>query len=74
MYRSKLGTLVAILATVAGFSAFAAGAEAQISGTIGGDIVDNDPAHGLGDPTITLTNGNAAFQWLSGEANPRLAR
>jgi hypothetical protein len=48
MYRSKLGTMVAILATAAGFSALAGPAEAQISGTIGGDIVDN---------------GNVAFQW-----------
>ena len=39
MYPSKLGTMVAILATAAGFSALAGTAEAQISGTIGGDIV-----------------------------------
>ena len=54
MRLSKLGTMVAILATAAGFSALAGRAEAQISGTIGGDIVDNDPLQVLGDPGITL--------------------
>jgi hypothetical protein len=49
MYRSKLVTMVATLAIAAGFSALAATAEAQISGTIGGDVVDNDALQVLGD-------------------------
>ena len=49
MYPSKLGTMVAILATAAGFSAFAGSAEAQISGTIGGDVVDRDALQALGN-------------------------
>ena len=72
MYLSKLGTMVAILATAAGFSALAGRAEAQISGTIGGDIVDNDPLQVLGDPTITLTDGNVAFQSGHGKITARL--
>jgi hypothetical protein len=50
MYPSKLGTMVAILATAAGFSALAGSAEAQISGTIGGDVFDKDApqVRGLG--------------------------
>jgi len=40
MYRSKLATTVAILATAAGFWALAGTAQAQISGSIGGDYVD----------------------------------
>ncbi len=45
MSPSKLGTIVAILATTAGFSALAGSAQAQISGTIGGDFVDAPPVH-----------------------------
>ena len=43
MHPSKLGTMLAILVTVAGFSASAGSADAQISGTIGGDVVAHDP-------------------------------
>ena len=45
MYR-KLSTALAILATTAGVSALASSAQAQISGTIGGDVVDNDSVRG----------------------------
>ena len=40
MYPSKLGATVAILATAAGFAALAGIAEAQISGSTGGNVVD----------------------------------
>ncbi len=56
MYPSKLGTMVAILATVAGFSALAASADAQISGTIGGDFVDNDNGVAVGGPVFGATH------------------
>jgi hypothetical protein len=55
MSPSKLGTMVAILATAAGFSAHAGRAEAQISGTIGGDIIAKDPLQVLG--TIHVVGG-----------------
>jgi len=45
MHLSKMGTTVAILATTAAFSALAGGAQAQISGTTGGDFVDAPPVH-----------------------------
>jgi hypothetical protein len=51
MYRS---TLFAMLATAAVFSALGGTAHAQISGTIGGDIVACDPLHVFGDPFFTL--------------------
>ncbi|MDA0158733.1 hypothetical protein OM076_00535 [Solirubrobacter ginsenosidimutans] len=63
MYPSKLGTTVAILAATAGFSALVDSAHAQISGTIGGDVVDNGACQVLGDRSIALTDGNMAFQW-----------
>ena len=62
MYAAKLGTMVAILATAAGFSALADTAHAQISGTIGGDLVDNDALQMLCDLRITLADGNAVIQ------------
>jgi hypothetical protein len=43
MYVSHLGRLVVILATVAGFSAFAGSADAQITGSTGGNVVGHDP-------------------------------
>ncbi len=43
MYPSRLGRLIAILATMAGFSAFAGSAYAQIPASTGGDVVDHDP-------------------------------
>jgi hypothetical protein len=69
MYAAKLGTMVAILATAAGFSAFAGSAQAQISGTIGGDVVDNDALQVNGDPDISLIDGNVAFEWNRGETS-----
>jgi hypothetical protein len=61
MHPSKLGTLVAILATAAGFSALAPTAEAQISGSTGGNVVAKHPAPVLGDPILWLTDGNAVL-------------
>ncbi len=72
MYPSKLGTTVAILAVTAGFSALVDSAHAQISGTIGGDVVDNGACQVLGDRSIALTDGNMAFQWGRGETTSRL--
>ena len=69
MSRSQLGTLVAILATVANVSALAAGAHAQIPASTGGDVVSHDPLPLPGDPTITLTHGYVAFQWGCDETN-----
>ena len=57
MSRSKLGTIVAIVATAAGFSALAGSAQAQISGSIGGDVVAKDPV------SVPLAHGGGAFQW-----------
>jgi hypothetical protein len=71
MYR-KLTTALAVLATTAGVSALASSAQAQISGTIGGDVVDNDALQVSGDPDISLVDGNVAFQWGSGETSSRL--
>ena len=59
MHLSTLGTRVAILATAAGFSALAATAEAQISGSTGGNVVAKHPAPILTDPILWLTDGNA---------------
>jgi hypothetical protein len=61
MHPSKLGTLVAILATAAGLSALATTAEAQISGSTGGNVVAKHPAPRLGDPILWLTDGNAVL-------------
>jgi hypothetical protein len=63
--------MAAILATAAGFSALAGKAQAQSSGSIGGDVGDNDPVKVLGDPNITLTDGNVAFQSGIGKTNSR---
>ena len=63
MYTSKLGTMVAILAAAAGFSALAGTAEAQISGTIGGDVVAKHPVPTFDDPFFFPTNGIVAAQW-----------
>jgi len=52
MYRSKLATMVAVVATAAGFSALAATADAQISGSIGGDYVGNDHGTAVGGPVF----------------------
>jgi hypothetical protein len=62
MHPSKLRAMVAILATVAGFSAFAVTAEAQISGSTGGNVVVKHPAPVLGDPILWLTDGNAVIR------------
>ena len=57
MSPSKRGTLVAFLATAAGFSAFAGSAHAQISGSIGGDVVAKVPV------SVPPAHGGGAFQW-----------
>jgi hypothetical protein len=71
MYR-KLTTALTVLATTAGVSALASSAQAQISGTIGGDVVDNDALQVSGDPDISLTDGNVAFRWGGGMTSSRL--
>jgi hypothetical protein len=71
MYR-KLSAALAILAATAGVSVLAGSAQAQISGTIGGDVVDNDALQVSGDPDVTLDDGNVAFQWGSGKTSSRL--
>jgi hypothetical protein len=48
MHRSRLATVVAILVTAAGSAALETGADAQISGSIGGDVVDHHALPGLG--------------------------
>jgi hypothetical protein len=58
MYASKLA---AILVAAAGFSALAGtAAQAQISGSIGGDVVARNPVPGLG-ATSPLTPPTAAW-------------
>jgi hypothetical protein len=62
---SKLSTMVAILATAAASSALAGTAQAQISGTTGGDIVAKPtmPAHG----GVAFPSGfDKANAWLTG--------
>jgi hypothetical protein len=61
MHRSKLGTMVAIVAAVVGFSALAGSAQAQISGSIGGDIVDPGSAHAGGN---VFQSGHGTANWL----------
>ena len=68
MYPSKLGTLVAILAAAAGFSALAATAEAQISGTTGGNVFTKHPLRRVGDPAC---GPPTASRRLSGAAYDR---
>ena len=63
MHR-KLGTTLAILATTAGVSVFAASAQAV--------VVDNDDASLTGDPEVTLTDANLAFDFTGGQMIPRL--
>jgi hypothetical protein len=63
MHASKLGTLVAILATAAGFSALAGPAEAQISGSTGGDVVAQHPVPAFDDPFFFPADGLVAAQW-----------
>jgi hypothetical protein len=63
MHPSKLGTLVAILATAAGFSALAGTADAQIPGSTGGDVVTKHPAPAFDDPFFFPIDGIVAAQW-----------
>ena len=63
MHASKLGTLAAILATAAGFSALAGTADAQISGSTGGDIVTKHPVPAFDDPFFFPADGIVAAQW-----------
>jgi hypothetical protein len=71
MYR-KFSAMVAILATTAGVAALAGSAQAQISGTIGGDVVDTDAIQVLGNSDISLTDGSVAFRWGRGTTSSRL--
>jgi hypothetical protein len=66
MYRSKLAATAAILATAAGFSALAATAQAQISGTIGGDVVAKHPAPAFDDPFFFPADGIVAAHMIAG--------
>ena len=63
MYTSKLGTMLAILATVAGSAALAGTADAQISGTIGGDVVAKHPVPVFDDPFFFPSDGIVAALW-----------
>jgi hypothetical protein len=63
MYTPKLATMVAILATTAGLAALAGTAEAQISGTHGGDGVAKHPVPMFDDPFFFPTDGIVAAQW-----------
>jgi hypothetical protein len=74
MNTSKLGKMVAILATAAGFSALAATAQAQISGSTGGNVVAQHPVPAFDDPFFFPTNGVLAAQWgppsVGGDRSP----
>jgi hypothetical protein len=63
MYTSKLATMVAILATAAGFAALAGTAEAQIPGTTGADVVTTHPVPAFDDPFFFPTDGIVADHW-----------
>jgi hypothetical protein len=63
MYTSRLATLVVILATVAAFSPVAGTADAQISGTTGGDVVAKHPVPAFDDPFFFPADGIVAAQW-----------
>jgi hypothetical protein len=63
MHPSKLGTLVAVLATAAGFAALAGTAEAQIPASTGGDVVTRHPVPAFDDPFFFPTNGIVAAHW-----------
>jgi hypothetical protein len=63
MHTSKLGTMVAILATAAGFSALAGTAAAQIPASTGGDVVAKHPTSVFDDPFFFPTDGIVAAQW-----------
>lgn len=63
--------LAAMLAITAGGLTFAASAQAS-SIPIGQAVVDNDPVQVLGDPEVTLVDGNVAFTWTSGTTSSRL--
>jgi hypothetical protein len=63
MYTSKLATMVAILATGVGLASLAGTAQAQISGSIGGDVVTKHPVPAFDDPFFFPTDGIVADQW-----------
>jgi hypothetical protein len=67
IFRSQVGTMVAILAAAAGFLALGSRAEAQISGSTGGDVVDHEPV------TVQPIHGSGAFQWGVGLTRPLVA-
>jgi hypothetical protein len=66
MHRSKRATMVAMLATAAGFSALAGTAHAQISGTIGGDVVAKPPAPAFDDPFFFPMDGIVRPHMIAG--------
>jgi hypothetical protein len=55
--------MVAILATAAGVSALAGTAEAQITGSTGGNVVAPHPAPAFDDPFFFPADGIVAAQW-----------
>jgi hypothetical protein len=64
MQFRKIKTATAILAAAAGVSAFAGSAQAA--------VVDNDGLGILGDPEVTLTDANVAFDWSHSTVAPRV--
>lgn len=63
MYASKVATTVAILATAVGLTAVAGTAEAQISGSTGGDVVAKQPVPAFDDPFFFPTDGLVSPHW-----------
>jgi hypothetical protein len=64
MQFRKIKTATALLAVAAGVSAFAGSAQAA--------VVDNDGFSILGDPEVTLTDANIAYDWTHSTVAPRL--
>jgi hypothetical protein len=64
MQHRKLGTTLAMLAATAGVTIFAASAQAV--------VVDNDSVSLTGDPEVTLTDANLAFDFSGGLITPKL--
>ena len=64
MQHRKLSTTLAMLAATAGVTVFAASAQAV--------VVDNDAVSLTGDPEVTLTDANLAFDFSGGLITPKL--
>ena len=72
MYATKLATIGAILATAIGCSALAGTADAQISGSIGGDLADEHPVVQSSGGTHLFPHGDFATfsEWASTALDP----